>query len=159
AQASRNSADAIERATLELSAVASQRDGLTAIDTVKKELAAQLKNAVEDHRKSFAHYADEQALLAVQVARRSPATVQAVADAADQARNASASATSWHRSMALANQAELTLQQAAADLGAKEQERRRDLSIGESLKELAEDQQLATRVIAEQATILEQTER
>ena len=54
-----------------------------------------------------------------------------------------------------ANTAELALEHAAADLGAKEQEVRRDQAIAESVANLAQDQQTAANVIAEQAGSLE----
>ena len=136
-------------------AAASQENAAEALKVAEKKLDAAIQTAAADQAKSLANQSNETATLADQVAKVDPAAADAVDAAANAARMGSEAHDSPRQMAEAANTAELALEHAAADLGAKEQEVRRDQAIAESVVNLAEGQQSAAEVIAEQAGQLE----
>ena len=136
-------------------AAASQATAAEALNEAGKKLDAAIAKAAAEQSGKLATQADQTAALADQVASVAPAAAEAIDAAAQAARLGADLHQSPHQLAEAANTAELALEHAAADLGAKEQEVRRDQAIAESIANLAQGQQSAAEVISEQATQLE----
>jgi hypothetical protein len=136
-------------------APADQATAVEELQKAEKKLAAAIQKAAADQGKALVQRAKENAMLAERIASIDSAAADAI-DAAATAALAGSEAQESPRQMAeAANTAELALEQAAADLGAKEQEIRRDQAIAESVANLAQGQQSAADMIAKQAAQLE----
>lgn len=120
-----------------------------------KKLDAAIKKAAAEQAKALAQQSQQNTGLADRIAAVDPAAADAVDLAANSAKMGSEVGDSTQQMEEATNTAELALGQAAANLGAKEQEVRRDQAIAESVANLAEDQQTAASAIAEQAANLE----
>ena len=136
-------------------APAAQSKAAAALQDAGQKLDAAIQKAATEQAKALAQQAKDNSALADQVAKVDPAAADAVDVAADSAKAGSEAHGSPQQMAAAANTAELALEHAAADLGAKEQEVRRDKAIAESIADLAKDQQTAADVIADQAANLE----
>ncbi len=133
-------------------------DQATAVDELQKagkKLDAAIQRAAADQGKALVHQAKENTLLAERIAAIEPAAADAIGAAATAAQAGSEALESPRQMAEAANTAELALEQAAADLGAKEQEIRRDQAIAESVANLTQGQQTAADMIAKQAAQLE----
>lgn len=136
-------------------APASQTQAAKALNDASKKLNAAIENAAADKSKDLTIKSLEAKQLADKVAKIDPAAADAVETAANAARIGSEAQDSPRQMTDAANTAELALEHAAADLGAKEQEVRRDQAIAESVANLTEGQQSAAEMIAEKAGQLE----
>ena len=136
-------------------AAAAQATAAEALNEAGKKLDEAIAKAAAEQSGKLATQADQTAALADQVASVAPAAAEAIDAAAQAARLGADLHQSPHQLAEAANTAELALEHAAADLGAKEQEVRRDQAIAESIANLAQGQQSAAEVISEQATQLE----
>ena len=136
-------------------APAVQATAVEELQKAGKKLDAAIAKAATDQGKALVQQAKENSILAERIAAIEPAAADAI-DAAATAAQAGSEALESPRQMAdAANTAELALEQAAADLGAKEQDIRRDQAIAESVANLAQGQQSAADMIAKQAAQLE----
>lgn len=136
-------------------ASASQAQAADSLKEAGKKLDAAIEKAASERARGLATQSQETSKLADQVAKVDPAAADAV-DTAAKAAMSGAEAHDSPRQMADAvNTAELALEHAAADLGAKEQEIRRDQAIAESVANLAQGQQAAAEMIAEKSGQLE----
>lgn len=136
-------------------ATTAQSKAAESLKEAGKKLDAAIEKAASDQAQGLAKQSVDAAALADQVAKVDPAAADAI-DSAAKATMAGSEAHDSPRQMADAvNTAELALEHAAADLGAKEQEIRRDQAIAESVANLAQGQQSAAEVIAEKSGQLE----
>jgi hypothetical protein len=120
-----------------------------------KKLDAAISKAANEQASHLASQSMESTNLADQIASVDPAAADAIDVAANAARMGSDAMESPRQMAEAATTAGLALEHAAATLGAKEQEVRRDQAIAESVANLAETQQSAAEVIAEQSDVLE----
>lgn len=136
-------------------APAAQAKAVDALQEAGKKLDAAIQKAAAEQAKAMAQQAKDNHALADKVAKIDPAAADAVDVAANSAEAGSEAESSPQQMEQAATSAELALEHAAADLGAKEQEVRRDKAIAETVANLAKDQQAAADMIAQQAAMLE----
>lgn len=166
-QATRRSADAVtpaveatSAAERALSTSPSEAPGFQAraeetLQSALNQLAAEINEAASDRRTRLAELVHKNQGLADQVARVDPAAADSVDVASHATRQGSDSQNSPRQMADAETTAQMALEQAAANLGAKEQELRRDQAIAESVANLATGQQLAADTISQQSQELE----
>ncbi len=136
-------------------APAAQSKSAEALRDAGVALDAAIQKAAIEKAKALSVEAKENTSLANRVASVDPAAAAAVKSAANAAKVGSTAGNSPRQMTAAANFVEMALEHAAADLGAKEQEAKRDQAIAESVANLVQDQQSAAGVIAHRSAELE----
>ncbi len=153
-------ADATEAADQQVAAnaadaSASQVKAAEALKQADQKLNQAIQKASSERGQDLKKQSQQTSQLAEQVAKVDPAAATAVDTAANATMLGSHADDSPRQMAEAANTAELALEHAAADLGAKEQEVRRDQAIAESVANLAQGQQTAAEMIAEKAGQIE----
>lgn len=120
-----------------------------------RHLVAAVDAATREREKRLAELADQHEAMAEEVAAADPAAADSIDVAAQAARRGSHATESSTQVSEAEADAEMALEQASANLGAREQEIRRDQAIAETVASLAQGQQLAADTIAEQSAELE----
>ena len=133
-----------------------QEKAIRTLQVADQKLAIAIQKSIQDQKNALTQHANDNRGLAGRVASVAPTAADAVHHAAREAITGSVSGNTSQQLSTIANRAELALERAAADLGAKEQEVRRNQAIAESVATLAREQQDATETIAQQAVLLEQ---
>ena len=153
-------ADATQAADQQVAANASdapvsQVKAAEALKQAEQKLNQAIQKASSERGQDLKKQSQQTSQLAEQVAKVDPAAATAVDTAANATMLGSHADDSPRQMAEAANTAELALEHAAADLGAKEQEVRRDQAIAESVANLAQGQQTAAEMIAEKAGQIE----
>ena len=136
-------------------ATAVQAKAESALREAFDQLAAAVNAAAIDRESKLADQAQKSETLADQIASVDPAAADSIDAATQAARQASQSQDSPRQMAEAETTAEMALEQASANLGAKEQEIRRDQAIAESVANLAQGQQMAADAISQQSAELE----
>ncbi len=147
-QALRDNADSVP---------AAQETATSALRKAEHQLDVAIQQATAEQALALAQRSTDNRTLAKRIAAVEPAAADAVNVAAKEAEVGSKATDSPRRMADATSHVELALEHAVANLGAKEQDVRRDQAIAESMAHLVQNQQTATQTIAEQAAALEQS--